>query len=331
MAPTLQSSIEILTLRRAIESGVIDSSAFSPVQNSLDALNVSLLEQGFVVRIKGGTTISKPIYFMNLFASSESKPLFQTRLQIDIESGASATWIEATNLGETDVTCWLNFSLSVNAATRSQFTLIQLSELREAQQQTARLSCNVAEGAQFHHLNAVLSEGWHRNEITVHCAGSEASVNLHGFGFGNKSSVVDQQTRLIFQGPNNKSEQIYKNLLADKSRAIFNGSIKIDQPAQKTDASQLHQSILLSPEAEVDTKPELDIYADDVKATHGATIGQLNPDEIFYFQSRGIKAETAKEILCMAFLLDLCDRIPQEQARLYLKDRIEGFWKKVSQ
>lgn len=160
--------------------------------------------------------------------------------------------------------------------------------------------------------------------------GENAQIFSHALGLSKDQGTIDQPSQLQFRGPNNKAEQICKNILFHQSRAIFNGRIHIENSAQKTDSSQLHQSLLLSQEAEVDTKPELEIYADDVKATHGATIGQLNANEVFYFQSRGINESRAKAMLCMAFVLELCERVPNTSLQLFLKDRIETYWKKES-
>jgi Fe-S cluster assembly protein SufD len=180
----------------------------------------------------------------------------------------------------------------------------------------------------LHFLSGALSSGWIRNDINITAQGSNSEIFAHGIGFSRGAGVVDQQTSLIFAEPNNKAEQVCKNLLMDSSRTIFNGRIHIQPKAQKTDSAQLHQSLLLSTEAEVDTKPELEIYADDVKATHGATIGQLSADEVFYFQSRGIKRERAQALLSQAFLLDLCERLANRDVQAFLKDRIAAYWQK---
>lgn len=330
VAAELEHKIEFRSLRQALECGELDSNSWTDINDSLEALNISFFDQGAYLKIKERVVLEKPIHCLHFYSSSDSNPLFQSRFGVFAGSGSSSAIIASHLVVSEHETAWLNPSTSLQLDSKAHLTFVHWNEAGTSLQNTYRLAATVGDEAYLHCLHGALTEGWNRSDISICCQGSGAEILLHGVGLSRKQGHLDQQTKLIFKGIKNKAEQICKNLLEDQSRAVFNGRININPGAQKTDSSQLHQSLLLSSEAEVDTKPELEIFADDVKATHGATIGQLNTDEVFYFQSRGISKERARGILCIAFLLDLCERISDVEMQNYLKKRVESYWAKGS-
>lgn len=330
ISPELISKLQIFTLREALEKGFLDSSEFSKIENSLEALNVSLLDSGFYIKLNDHEKIEQPIHWLQCYSATENNPLFQSRLTIEIGEYSSCTFIESHYHVSPSEIAWINTSTNLLLKDHSKLNFIQWNETNSSLQHTSRTRVIVEDCVVFHHLLGSLSNGWTRNELSVSCHGINSELNLHGLGLSIGSGIIDQQSKLIFHGESNKSEQIYKNIVLDNSKAIFSGQISIKEQAQKTDSSQLHQTLLLSSQAEVDTKPQLEIYADDVKATHGATVGQLDEDELFYIQSRGISLERARSMLCLAFLVDLCERISAPKTMHgFLKNRIENYWKRV--
>ncbi len=153
--------------------------------------------------------------------------------------------------------------------------------------------------------NAVLSEG--------------TEVTLNGFYLAAGRQHVDHHIAVDHAKPHGASHELYKGILDGKASAVFNGRILVRKDAQKTDAKQTNKNLVLSEDAVINTKPELQIYADDVRCTHGATIGQLDPEGIFYLQSRGIGKEEARDLLTYAFARDVIDRIRVEP----LRERLE--------
>jgi Fe-S cluster assembly protein SufD len=131
---------------------------------------------------------------------------------------------------------------------------------------------------------------------------------------------VDNHTAIYHDHPNCNSWEVYKGVLAERSRAVFNGKVYVQPEAQKTDAKQTNRNLLLSDDAKVDTKPQLEIFADDVKCTHGATVGRLDEDAIFYLRSRGIGQEAARSLLTYAFASDIVERIKVEPVRRDLEE-----------
>jgi Fe-S cluster assembly protein SufD len=147
-----------------------------------------------------------------------------------------------------------------------------------------------------------------RNDVNVVLSeGTEATLN--GLYIVNGAQHIDNHTSIDHAKPHGTSHELYKGILDDQSRAVFNGRIIVRQDAQKTDSKQTNKNLVLSDDAVIDTKPELQIWADDVRCTHGATIGQLDAESLFYLQSRGIGKRQARSLLTYAFAQDIVDRI----------------------
>jgi Fe-S cluster assembly protein SufD len=167
-----------------------------------------------------------------------------------------------------------------------------------------------------------------RNDVNARLDAEGIECTLNGLYMADGERVVDSHTAIDHAKPNCASHEIYKGMLDGRARGVFNGKIFVRQDAQKTDAKQTNQVLLLSDDATANTKPQLEIYADDVKCTHGATIGQLNPESIFYLRSRGIGPETARRMLIHAFAGEIIERVRCEPAREALDrlvwDRIEA-------
>jgi Fe-S cluster assembly protein SufD len=145
---------------------------------------------------------------------------------------------------------------------------------------------------------------------------------LNGLSLGTGQQLIDNHTTIDHAKPNCPSHELYKSILDQKSRGVFNGKIFVRKDAQKTDAKQTNKTLLLSDEATIDTKPQLEILADDVKCTHGATVGQLDANQIFYLRSRGFSKDQARDVLTTAFANDVIDRISNEQLRERLYEMI---------
>jgi Fe-S cluster assembly protein SufD len=162
-----------------------------------------------------------------------------------------------------------------------------------------------------------------RNDISAVLDGEGAECTLNGLYVANGDHLVDTHTTIDHAKPHCPSHEVYKGILAGRARAVFNGKILVRQDAQKTDAKQTNRALLLSDEAQVNTKPQLEIFADDVKCTHGAAIGQLDEDAMFYLRARGIDDWSARVMLIHAFAGDLLDRISAESVRTAAMKAVE--------
>jgi Fe-S cluster assembly protein SufD len=169
-----------------------------------------------------------------------------------------------------------------------------------AQARNSRYTCNAIT------LGAKLS----RHNLEVFQTGEGTETTLNGLIIIGREQLADTHSAIALNHPNGISNQLHKCIIDDRGHAVFNGKIFVPQAAQFTNAGQLNRNLLLSPKARVDTKPQLEITADQVKCAHGATVSQLDPDEIFYLQSRGINAVNARELLLDAFAAEILNRIP---------------------
>jgi len=158
--------------------------------------------------------------------------------------------------------------------------------------------------------------------VTVRQTEEGCETKLYGLAFTRGEQVVDVETHVLHQVGHGRSEQLFKNVLADESKALFYGELKVEPDAQKTEAFQTNRNVLLSPKAKVRTRPQLEIYADDVKCSHGATTGQLDETALFYLQQRGIPLREAQRLLLQAFLDEVVMTLPDEALQDEIRQQI---------
>jgi len=163
-----------------------------------------------------------------------------------------------------------------------------------------------------------------RQDIRVTLDAENAATILNGFYMAEGRQHVDHHTRVDHVAPHTRSEESYKGVLGGAARGVFNGKVVVHPRAFKTDARQSNNCLLLSKDAEADSKPELEIYADDVKCAHGATVGQLDANALFYLRSRGIDADAARRLLTFAFAAEVLNRVPDAPIREALTARVAG-------
>nr|MDQ3073318.1 SufD family Fe-S cluster assembly protein [Bacteroidota bacterium] len=181
-----------------------------------------------------------------------------------------------------------------------------------------------SEGNLCTQVTVTLSGSIVRNNVGFLLNGRHAEAHLHGLYLPKESSHIDNQTFVDHAVPQCYSNELYKGIMRDKATGVFNGKILVRQDAQKTNAYQSNKNILLSKEAHINTKPQLEIFADDVKCSHGATIGQLDEDAVFYLRARGLDEHAASVLLTHAFALEVLEHIPSEPLRTYLDLLVEA-------
>jgi Fe-S cluster assembly protein SufD len=242
---------------------------------------------------------------------------------VTLGRGARLTLIEAS----TGEGAYLNnpvFSVSIG----DDATLTHLRIQRESPD-AIHLSTLYAEvGAHGTYDSFLLTLGGRlaRIEVHAHLAGTGAAAHLNAAQLLGGVQHADFTTVVGHDAPATVSRQTVKNVLTDRSRGVFQGKIEVSRIAQKTDGYQMNQALLLSPDAEIDSKPQLEIYADDVKCSHGATVGELDPEQIFYLRSRGIPEAEARSMLVRAFLNEALDPIAHDEARVAMEAMIATWW-----
>ena len=178
----------------------------------------------------------------------------------------------------------------------------------------------VAEGAEFTHFDFTFPSQWSRHNINVNLLDKNARTDLKGAYFNDLKNFSDHHTFIKHSKGHTESNEDYRGLLSDEAKAVFNGKIYIEKKASKSNSEQINKNLMLSKKAEVDTKPELQIYNDDVKAAHGATVGQLDEEQRFYLLSRGYSRDDASRILSKAFVYDLLKDQKPEVVKFYSDD-----------
>lgn len=283
-----------------------------------ERLNLALLNQGTYLELDDKDS-ALPIILVYLATKSDLAANYRLVLRIPknakasvIEVTAAADGVRATSQIVSQAILEANSSLTyVKVQTSSDAHHLSSTQFRLARD--ARLeSTQVAFGGALtrHNLGVVFVE-----------EGGAALVN--GLYLGCGSEHIDNRTLIDHAVGNTTSSQLYKGVLDDNARGVFTGGVKIRKDAQKANSSQLNNNLMLSQKAEIDTKPELEIDADDVKAAHGATIGQINPDHVFYLQSRALSRKQAVEMLAFGFAQDIVDRISDETARVELSKLVK--------
>ncbi len=285
------------------------------------ALNTAFMQDGAFIYIPEGVEIAKPIQLRFVTSDSEEPEISHPRNLIIAERGSKATIIE-TYLGLGDKPYFTN---GVTEVALSEGAVLDHYKLqREAKQAFHLGAIQIHQAGDSNFANHVISLGSEISRSDIHAVidGENAVCTLNGLYIASDDQHMDTHTKLEHAKPHCKSHQLYKGILDDEATAVFNGWILVKQDAQRTDAIQSNRALLLSESATINTQPQLEIYADDVKCTHGATVGELAKDALFYLQSRGISREEARDMLTYAFANEIIDEIKIESVREHLEHLI---------
>ena len=272
-------------------------------------LNTALMREGFVLNIPAGVTIEKPILIHHVIGDAEVAAL-HLRHTIELGEGASATIIESFSGDESSY--WLNNVLQIRVSERSKLTHLRL--LSDGNKATHTGKCFVDIDAHGSYESFTVSTGGEmvRSESHVRILGEKATAKLDCIALAAPEQTHDIFTHIDHAVPNAISDQMFRAVLAKKGKTAFQGKVIVRKDAQHTLADQACNSILLDRTAEANAKPELEIWADDVKCSHGATIGELDEKALFYLTARGISPVNARAMLIEAFVAEVSDRLDSD-------------------
>jgi Fe-S cluster assembly protein SufD len=294
-----------------------------PEQEPLVALNTMLTEDGAAVEIGPGTDAGT-LLLASLGTNPSSQPVaFHPRHSLRLAPGARLTLIEVAG-GEGDYLH--NPVLEISVGAGAMLTHLRLQDESRDAFHLSTVYAEVAERGTYDSFALILGGRLARTEVHARLCGEKAVAHLNAAQLLADAQHADFTTVVSHDAPCCTSRQTVKNVLMGRARGVFQGKIEVARGAQKTDGYQMNQALLLSPQAEVDSKPQLEIYADDVKCSHGATVGELDADQFFYLRSRGIPAEEARAILVRAFLAEALDPIAHEAGRSALEAAVAGWW-----
>jgi len=278
------------------------------------ALNTAFFRDGVAIRIADGVVIDRPIHVLFLSSLHGEPYVMHPRTVLSLGEGARATVVKSF-LGPSGGTYFMNAVTTVLLAPGSALDLTKVQ--RESQQafHVERLDVRAERGADFTHHSISLGARLARNDFHVALEGEGAECSLFGLYEVAGQQHVDHHTSIVHSTPRCTSRELYKGVLDGRARAVFDGRILVQPGAQKTSAFQTNRNLLLSQEALVHTKPQLEIFANDVKCKHGATIGQLDADVLFYLRSRGIGLAEAQRLLIHAFAGEIVDTVKTDAVR----------------
>lgn len=285
------------------------------------AWNTAYFEEGIYLHVPKNTIVETPIHIQHL-TDSEENIAFQHRNLVIVEKGASVKVIE-TQHGTAKANTLRNAITEIFVAENANAEYIKIQDEKDKAShiETAVLTQKADSKATLFAIS--LSGEIVRNNLTVNLEGQNIESNLYGSYLLSGSQHIDNHTEVHHKEPHCYSNELYKGIIRDTATGVFNGKIHVYPDAQKTNAYQSNRNILLSDGANIYTKPQLEIYADDVKCSHGATTGQMNEEAMFYLQARGISKENAKNLLINAFAAEITEHISVEYVREYVEELIE--------
>ena len=287
---------------------------------SFAALNTALAEDGVFLHVPSGATLP-PIQLLFISTAADGPTVSHPRALIVLERGSQATVIE-TYLGMKDDVYWTNGVTEIVLDDNAVFDGYKLQMESERgfhiATQQARLGRDAVLTSHAFALGAELA----RNDVNAAFAGEGGDCTLNGLYVTAGFQHVDNHTRIDHERPRCTSRELYKGIMGGKSRGVFNGKIYVHEHAEKTDARQTNRNLLLSEEAWVDTKPQLEIYNNDVKCSHGSTIGQLDEDAVYFLRSRGLDIRAAIGLLTQGFANDITGRVKPAPLAELLEGRL---------
>ena len=320
----LPNGVTLASLREWIESNPAEIEKHlgryaDTVRDPFVALNTAFLGDGAYVHVGRGVVVEAPIYLLYLSTEEDAPTLTNPRNLIVVEDNSQVAVIEdyASVGGESTAFSNAVTELIAGQNAIAQHYLIEREHLKAFNVSTLRIQQGRSANVASHSL--LLGGGLVRNNVHPVLAGEGGECLINGLFLGTGRQHLDNYMHVEHASPHCGSRQFYNGILDGQAHGVFHGRIVVHKDAQKTDAKQTNRNLLLSDDAQIDTKPQLEIYADDVKCTHGATIGQIEENALFYLRSRGISEAEARKLLLVAFAEECVERMHSEVARGYIE------------
>lgn len=281
----------------------------SAKEHPFAALNAAFLGDGAVLRVPRGADVEEPLHVVFLSTGGEPARVTHPRVLVVAEAGSRVRLIQ-DHVSVGGATGFSNAVSEVFVGANAQVDLVLLQRKASDAFHVSNVAARVERDGRFASHTLTLGGRLVRNDLAVTLMGEGADTTLNGLFVGAGKQVIDNHTLVDHAVPHGTSRELYKGILGGDSRGVFRGRVRVRPDAQKTDADQSSRNLLLSRGAEIDTKPQLEIHADDVKCSHGSTIGQLEEDALFYLRSRAIDLARARELLTFGFAREILTGLP---------------------
>jgi Fe-S cluster assembly protein SufD len=290
-------------------------------RDSLTALNTAFIQDGAFIHLPAGAVVQAPIHLLYVSTAPGKPTLSQPRNLIVAGANSQAIVVE-TYAGLADEVYFTNAVTEVVLGENARLDHYKLQEESARAFHVALTQVHHGRDSRFTSHSVALGAALARNEVRSLFASEGGECTLNGLYMATGKQHLDNRTLIDHKSPRCTSREMYKGVLDGQSRGVFSGRVLVRQDAQKTDARQTNKNLLLSDDAVVDTKPQLEIFADDVKCAHGAAVGQLDEDALFYLRSRGLDREAARSLLTYAFASEMVNLVPLGPLRAHVRDLV---------
>jgi Fe-S cluster assembly protein SufD len=287
----------------------------------LGDLNAALLRDGLSISVAASTELARPIGILIVDHADSAPTVSQIRVDIDVAANSSASFIEF-HTSEGDADLYANSVVNVTLGDGSRADYVRIQDRDRVHEQTGYQSVTVGRDAELRHCAFDFGGRMVRNDLVIDLANPGGSAEFAGLYLIGDGQHIDNHTRTDHRTGPTESHQEYRGILTGKARGVWNGKAIVHKGADGTDAEQANHNLVLSKNAEIDAKPELEIYADDVKCSHGTTVGQLDETALFYLRTRGLSRHDAKQVLTRAFAQAIVGKSPISSLHDFLAVRI---------
>lgn len=295
------------------------------------SLNSAMISDGWVIHVNDGISLDRPIevIYLSSAGNRDQPPGIYTRNSIRLDKDTNASLVE--RFINADTSCYFHNNLTeVTMSENASLGHLRIQDDSPVAYHLSNLFIKQAEHSSYRGNTLSLGAAWARTEYKVDFIGEQADCQLQGLYLAGDQQLSDFHLDVRHSAPYCKSRARYKGILQGRGRAVFDGHILVDKHALGSDARLTNDNLLLSRDAEVDTKPQLEIYTDDVKCSHGTTVGQLDEDHVFYLRSRGIGEDTARNILCLGFALEMVNSIEFSAIREQVYERLTSLLERTT-
>jgi Fe-S cluster assembly protein SufD len=319
----LPAGVRLLSLSRALaeEPALVEplfGSVCAAEENAFTAMNAAYATDGLVLVVPKGVELAAPVHLLHVTDASARDGMIHVRNLVVAERQAKVTLVESF-VSLADVPVFTNAVTEVRLGDGARVAHVKIQRQGERAFHVDTTQAEQGRDSSYDSFSFAIGGRLARTNVYTRLAGAGAHVTLDGLYILHGEQHVDHQTRVEHIAPNCTSWEVYKGILDGKSHGVFNGKVFVRPEAQKTDGKQTNNNLVLSDQAKVDTKPQLEIFADDVKCTHGATVGRLDPAAVFYLRSRGLPAAEARRMLTWGFASDVLDNVASLPVREHLR------------
>ena len=308
--------------KTGLKIGLLSEHDTSPQFDApLADLNIALLRDGLAITVSPDFVPERPIGILHIDSADADVGVSQTRIAISIEEHARASFVEY-HASSGAAAHYANSVVEILLADDARVDYVRVQDRDALHSQTGRLHVSLNERSQFHHAAFDFGGDLIRNDLDIQINGGDSLASFSGLYLADNNQHIDNHTRVDHRVGPARSEQEYRGIMSGNARCVWNGKAVVHAGADGTDANQANHNLLLSERSEIDAKPELEIYADDVKCSHGTTVGQLDETALFYLQTRGLDNASARQLLTRAFAQKIVDLSPIPSIQETISDQV---------